>query len=55
MLRLILLAIVVFLIWAEVIPVRKWCFEVRILLVGAFTRLCINILDFFIKMRRIHS
>ena len=50
MLRLLLLAIVAFLVWVEVIPIRRWYFEARIRIAGICTRLCIEVLDFFITI-----
>ena len=47
MIRLIILALVIFLIWMEVIPVRMWFFGAKTLLIGILTRLCISILGFF--------
>lgn len=47
MIRLIILALVIFLIWMEIIPVRMWLFGAKALIIGILTRFCIGILEFF--------
>ena len=46
MLQIVALAIIIFLIWTEVIPVRVWVFRVKARLIGMSTRVLIDVLDF---------
>ena len=47
MLQILILAIIIFLIWEEIIPVRVWIFKVKARLIGMSTRALIDVLDFF--------
>lgn len=42
---LIILAVLIFLVWAEVIPLRKWFYATRIKAIGIKSRCLVEFLD----------
>ena len=45
MFYLLLLAVVVFLVWLEIIPIRKWYYIVRAKVVCLFINFCLELVD----------
>lgn len=50
MLFLIVFAIMAFLIWVEIIPVRKWVYEIRVKTIGVKSRCWIEFISFLDKI-----
>ena len=50
MFRLVVILIIVFLIYLEVIPVKKWIFKAKVRLIGLLTRACLGVLGYFEKL-----
>lgn len=49
---LIVLAVLVFLVWAEAIPLKKWFYAFRIKVIGMKSRFLVELLDCLDRMEK---